>query len=134
MADKKYTKAFINQLEDFIAKLELQFPNEKDLKLLSVGISTLKMTNPSEIIRKYDSTIYKYKEPINERNEEYFLTNDFSNDEDSQNPSAGLRIQHIKNIITDGNVSKETKTVIWTYLNLLNKLHEKILDTRELYV
>lgn len=131
-----YMKSFIKQLDDLVTKLCHQFPTEQDIKYLSTLISGLKLINPYELVSQYYIKIYKYREFIEKKDEKYFIDNSFEDDidEDADKKVAQMKIDYFRNLIISGSVSKETKNVVWTYLNLLNKLIDRMIDNGEFKV
>ena len=116
-------KAFNKTLLKFIEELELKYPQETDISVYKNSIILLDKTNAKLVPYYYKIYVYIYKEYIDQKNEQFFLDNDF------QEHTGGsewclVRGMRLKNYWKD--LSDTSKDVVWEYFTTLNKLVENI--------
>lgn len=118
-------QAFNNVLIDFINDCILVFPEDNDFKKYKHGAEILKKYNPKKIPTIFKQYIQNYIPKISSKDEKFFLENDYS-EIDIVNQDNEL-IELIKKIkIYWVNLSDENKDKIWSYLNILIQLSNKL--------
>lgn len=118
---KKFNKTFNEFIDDII----LIFPNDSELRMYKKLISTALTFNSRLIINIFiDSVVLKYGTQLLEKDESFFLNNDYSDLIDSSQTEYNALIQKIKEywvIMND-----ENKDIIWKYFRVLILLSKKI--------
>lgn len=139
MASRKYIEMFLKQLDEFLDKLEARFPEEKDIQFLQTVVAIAQTSCPEEIIKQYHRYVFPYKKSIENRDENFLLSQQYSllisdlEERDGVNTQhTCLKIDYFKNLFKSERVDKDTKNAIWEYLRVLNKIIEKIISTNEL--
>tara|TARA_B110001469_G_C9547915_1_gene271889 strand:+ start:243 stop:614 length:372 start_codon:yes stop_codon:yes gene_type:complete len=115
--------AFNTQLINFTDELIILCPEEHDFKVFKNGILLLKRTNPRKIIELFNVYVVKYKESILEKNETFFLDNNYNDDIDTDD------IENLYSIINKlkkywCSLSDSNKETVWKYLQVLIKLND----------
>ena len=86
MVEKQsYLKIFITQFNNFIDDMILLCPEDNDFKVFKNGVSLLNRTNPRKILVLFDEYIEKYKDKISEKDETFFLLNEYDEIEKTEN-------------------------------------------------
>ena len=116
-------KAFNKTLLKFIEELELKYPEETDITVYKNSIILLDKTNPKLVPYYYKIYVYIYKQYIDDKNEDFFLDNDFK-EETGGSEWCLVRGMRLKNYLKD--LSDKSKDVVWEYFSTLNKLVENI--------
>lgn len=126
MANKSaIKKAFYkttDALFDDILKISENNDNYKKLKSYYNQYSLVKDMNSKIIIDSFVLSVYPFKEQIENRNEEFFTSNEFIKDTvdtDDFNFAVSLKT------MWKTNLSEENKKIIWDYFNVLMKLCQK---------
>ncbi len=119
-----YLKAFNNLVIKFNEDLIFTFPEENDFKVYKRGIMLINTANAKKICILFKEYMIYYKKKILDKDESFFLNNDYV--EIVNNSSEGVEgiIQKLKNYWT--NLSVVNKSKIWEYLNSLIKLSDMI--------
>ena len=132
MRKEECVNLFNVKLKEFINDLITVYPQDEDLYTFKTSISMLLLVNDKQVIKIFKDFVYpKYKDHILQRDENFFLTHDYTDDVNSvgQNESPEFTDQLIVKIksywktMTDDN-----KNVIWNYFTLLIKLVEKYIN------
>jgi hypothetical protein len=120
-----YLTAFNNLVIKFNDDLITTFPEENDFKVYKRGIMMLNMANAKKICSLYKNYMILYRTKIEENDESFFLTNDYT-EIVNNSKSEGVEgiIQKLKNYWTSLSVVNKVK--IWEYLNSLIKLSDMI--------
>ena len=116
-------KAFNKILLNFIEELENKYPEETDISIYKNSVILLDKTNPKLISNYYKIYVYIYKDYIDEKNESFFLNNDF-NEETGGSEWCFVRGMRLKKYWKD--LSDKSKDAVWEYFLTLNKLVENI--------
>ena len=116
--NKSYLNIFITQLTNFIDDLILIQPNDNDFKVFKNGISLLKRTNPRKILILFQNYINKYETKIIERDETFFLENQYN--EISKTENILEIMDKLKTYWNDMNDTNKEK--VWKYFEILLKL------------
>ena len=116
-------KAFNKILLNFIKELENKYPEETDISIYKNSVILLDKTNPKLISNYYKIYVYIYKDYIDEKNESFFLNNDF-NEETGGSEWCFVRGMRLKKYWKD--LSDKSKDAVWEYFLTLNKLVENI--------
>ena len=120
--NQSYLKIFITQLQNFIDDLILLYPSDNDFKVFKNGIGLLNRTNPRKIVTLFREYIDRYEERIMSRDETFFLQNDYSEIEKTENILESMN--KLKNYWKDLNDSNKEK--VWKYFELLIKLSKMV--------
>lgn len=135
MSHSKFVPVFMTQLTTFIKKLSERFPEEVDISNLHTIVDMLKSTQTVFIIRNYHKYVYVYKEKINAKDENFMMNDNYEhlvNDElNVDKGELSFKIDYFKHLFQK-KIDNETKENIWSYLILLNKLIDKINETKEI--
>ena len=120
-----YLTAFNNLVIKFNDDLITTFPEENDFKVYKRGIMMLNMANAKKICSLYKNYMILYRTKIEENDESFFLTNDYT-EIVNNSKSEGVEgiIQKLKNYWNTLSVVNKVK--IWEYLNSLIKLSDMI--------
>ena len=113
--------AFNTQLINFIDELILLCPEEYDFKVFKNGILLLKRTNPRKIIELFNVYVIKYKDSILEKNEQFFLDNNYTEIDTDDVENLYSIINKLKKYWCS--LSDSNKDTIWKYLHVLIKLN-----------
>jgi hypothetical protein len=129
----RYVPIFNKQIEKFLDQLEDRFPREKDIGLLKSGISVAKKTHPEHVVNNYYKHVYIYKESIEKEDENFFLDVKFVPKlDDIDKNEVQFKVQHFKKLFKSDDMDVKTKENIWVHLKLLNRLIDRIIETREI--
>ena len=134
MSQYRYTKLFNKKLNEFLDNLEDRFPKEKDITVLKSAVEIASATRPEYVVQVYKNFVDPYRKQIENEDEEYFMTEDLGHIiNNTDNASEAIKkIDYIKKLLASKQVSKEDKDCIWVSLKLLNKLLDKIIETKEI--
>lgn len=116
-------KAFNKTILKFIEELELKYSEDTDISVYKNSIILLDKTNAKLVPYYYKKYVYIYKEYIDNKNEQFFLDNDFQ-EETGGSEWCLVKGMRLKNYWKD--LSDTSKDVVWEYFNTLNKLVENI--------
>ena len=117
--------AFNTQLSTFIDELILLCPEDNDFKVFKNAFLLLKRSNPRQISVFFTRYICNFKKKILERDETFFLDNDYetvTKDIESTQENILMTINKLKNYWKD--LSETNKDNIWKYLSNLIKLND----------
>lgn len=110
----------INFLDDCI----LLFPQDKDFKVYKKGLEMLVKYNPRKINTIYKEYIELYRDKINNKDEDFFLNNEFEEVKKYKEDEIFNIINKLKNYwkhLDDNNKKK-----IWDWIDLLNKISDRL--------
>lgn len=128
---------FNNQIENMLKDLIKIMPEEIDIKIFYEKFQLAKKANPQKILLVFLSYIYPYKEKILKCDEEFFLSdnntnNIIYNNGEIQNSGvdADLIITKAINMkhIWKNKLSEPNKKTLWTYFKVLIILCEKYVN------
>tara|TARA_B100000900_G_scaffold416191_1_gene449890 strand:- start:10639 stop:11055 length:417 start_codon:yes stop_codon:yes gene_type:complete len=130
----KFYNMFNDTLSNFIKDLINVFPNDNDFKLFKTSSNIVKMANYKKPLELFNLGLNdEFKKNIREKNEDFFLNNDYSdvlNNEDLQkegdvnNDINNQLILKLKNYWKE--LDDENKETVWKYFTILLKLCDKI--------
>ena len=115
---------FNNILINFIDDCILVFPEEDDFKVFKRGLNVLIKFNPKKILNIYKQYLVLYRKKIEEKNEEFFLENDYDIVKKYNDKEIFDIINKIKKYWMT--LNKNNKDKIWAYLLLLTQISDKI--------
>jgi|UniRef100_A0A6C0CVD5 hypothetical protein len=124
--NKKWVNVFNEKFSEFIKDLIETFPDDKDFKLCKQSFTLLQMVDEKKPVEMFQIYAMKYKEKIMNKEESFFLKHDFKEElssSDDQNFSVELLLK-LKECWK--NLEQKNKDVIWSYLELLYKVENKI--------
>ena len=114
---------FNEQLLNFLQEMSNLYPDDKKLSNFYYTVELMKKTNPREIMNQFKLHVYPFKQQILEKDENFFLTDKFT---DSIKSQSGIsEILRIKQIWMDGNLSNHDKECIWNYFKVFIYLIDK---------
>jgi hypothetical protein len=118
--------AFNNQIESFSKEICEVFPNDTDLKMGHNMIILLKKTNPRKLLNIYNIYAEEFKDKIYNKEESFFLENDFNSIAEKNNKkeytfSLVVKLKEYWSKLSDSN-----KEIIWKYFIVLGKLSDKL--------
>lgn len=124
--NKKWVNVFNEKFSEFIKDLIETFPDDKDFKLCKQSFTLLQMVDEKKPVEMFQIYAMKYKERIMNKEENFFLKHDFKEElERSDDPNFSVELllklkQCWKTLV------QKNKDVIWSYLELLYKIENKI--------
>jgi hypothetical protein len=114
-----YLTAFNTQVENFTKELGNLYPNDKDIDLAITSLSLLKKTNPRKIHNLIMSSMKSYRTQIFAKDDKFFLDRTFDLEQNYFDTMINLKAYW-------NGMSENTKKTIWTYLQVLFKLSDKM--------
>jgi len=116
---------FNNLLDEFINKMKIQFPHEKNIKKYHSTFSMAKMYDKSIPIKIFMSSSSKFKNEIKNKDEEFFKNRKtFTN-----------RLEHYSNITSEmglinhwDNLDINSRNAIWEYIQTLYVMGEMYIN------
>lgn len=115
----KFNDTFVELLDDLIRV----FPEDGDFKMYKLGLQTALMTDDALAMRIFAEEVgAKYATYITERNEAFFLEQDYSEYKDQYSDAAEI-IHKLKKCWVS--LGTEERDVIWRYLRVLTLLQRK---------
>lgn len=135
MQQSRYVPMFCTKLTELLSKLEDRFPEEQDFGFLHTAIMWAVQGGQQEtVVKEYHNYVYKYKDAINKKDENFFLENDYKSvieGLESDAKEGKLKVDHFRKMFTSKRVTDNDKKNAWTYLSLLNKLIDGIIKNKE---
>ena len=124
--------AFNTQLINLLNNLCEMYPNDNDIHFSSTTIHFLKKSNPRQLHIICDKYISVYSKEIKEKNDSFFLNNNYR---EHYSYKSSEDINHIEKIIDTlkkywKTMDDESKENIWKYMQVLQILNDKIKDQR----
>jgi hypothetical protein len=121
----KWINVFNEKFDEFIKDLIQTFPDDKDFKLCKNSFHLLKMVDHTKPVQMFKAYALKYQNQISIRDEQFFMNHDFKEEIESSETNLSLDVlKRVKLYWID--LDAENKQIIWSYLNLLYKLNDKI--------
>lgn len=118
---KAFNNVFLSLLDDCI----IVFPNDPEFKKYKKGAKLLDTFNPRKAAQVYKDYSFVYREKINNKDERFFIQNDYSDIQEVQEDNEIVKfIEKIKSCWLQ--LSDENKEKIWKYLQTLSILSDKI--------
>lgn len=124
--NKTILSAFNNTLDKFIHELIRSFPAEKKFVVFKNAIKLVQKVNPRKVLILFIEYISPYKDKLLQRDEEFFLNNNYINIINKTNASkenAWVLIDKIKVYWKD--INQQNKDIIWDYFKVLITLAYK---------
>ena len=115
---------FNNIILNFIDDCILVFPEEDDFKVFKRGLNVLIKFNPKKILNIFKQYLVLYRQKIEEKNEDFFLENDYDIVKKYNDKEIFDIINKIKKYWKTLNNNNKDK--IWEYLVLLVQISDKI--------
>ena len=124
--NKKWVNVFNEKFSEFIKDLIETFPDDKDFKLCKQSFTLLQMVDEKKPVEMFQIYAMKYKERIMNKEENFFLKHDFKEElERSDDPNFSVELL-LKLKQCWKTLEQKNKDVIWSYLELLYKIENKI--------
>jgi hypothetical protein len=124
--NKKWVNVFNEKFSEFIKDLIETFPDDKDFKLCKQSFTLLQMVDEKKPAEMFQIYAMKYKERIMNKEENFFLKHDFKEElEKSDDPNFSVELL-LKLKQCWKTLEQKNKDVIWSYLELLYKIENKI--------
>lgn len=124
--NKKWVNVFNEKFSEFIKDLIETFPDDKDFKLCKQSFTLLQMVDDKKPAEMFQIYAMKYKERIMNKEENFFLKHDFKEElEKSDDPNFSVELL-LKLKQCWKTLEQKNKDVIWSYLELLYKIENKI--------
>ncbi len=126
---------FCKKLTELLSKLEDRFPEEEDFGLLHTALLWAMQGGQQErVVQEYYTYVFKYRDAIDNKDEDAVLNNDYNSvitelKADAQ--QGKLKVEHFRKMFQSERVTEKDKGVAWTYLKLLNKLMDGIIENNE---
>ena len=116
---------FNTQIVNFANTLSERFPNDVELRMAKDAILLMKQANPRKNLELFRQYGYIYKEPILNKDENFIINTNFVSDLSIDNKEYAMGIMNkLKQYW--GEIDDLEKSNIWSYLNVLIKLVDKI--------
>ena len=129
----QFHELFNNKLTEFLKELVQTFPNDPDFKLFQASVRVLRLADEKKPLELFNSGLTdEYKENIRNKNEAFFLNNDYSdvlnnenlkqlnnNDNDVNNKLINKLKDYWKDLDTDN------RTTVWEYFTILLKICDR---------
>ena len=120
--------AFNTQLINLLNNLCEMYPNDNDIHFSSTTIRFLKKSNPRQLYTICDKYISMYSKEIMEKDDLFFLENNYSK---HYNNKPTDDINHIERIIDNlkkywETMDSDSRENIWKYMQVLQVLNNKI--------
>jgi len=119
MSKKILIDAFFNQYEDFLNQLKDVYPDDPDWKLYLTGLAIFRRTNPLIVAQKTWKWVSKFEETIKNRDEKFFLTMDYSEYTEGEEPLEQT-IEKLRNMWTA--LDAHNRKVVWDFVNNITTL------------
>ena len=124
--NKKWVNVFNEKFSEFIKDLIETFPDDKDFKLCKQSFTLLQMVDEKKPVEMFQIYAMKYKERIMNKEENFFLKHDFKEElERSDDPNFSVELL-LKLKQCWKTLEQKNKNVIWSYLELLYKIENKL--------
>ena len=118
---KKFNLTIDNLVNDII----LVFPDYEYLRVFKEKFNLLIKFNVRKPIEYFKNSIYIYKEPIVNRNEDFFIKRNYNEDIKDLQYDSHWSLDQVLNLKDLWNeLDDENKNIIWIYFNVLIKLVE----------
>ena len=120
--------AFNKLLLNFVEDLILTFPEESKFEVFKNALIALQKVNPRKVHTIFSSNLESFKEHILNKNEQFFLNNEYTEILNQSNDSVNINelIIKLKSYWRNNTLSDENKEKIWKYLNNLIKLSDMV--------
>ena len=124
--NKTILSAFNNTLYKFVHELISSFPAERKFVVFKNAIKLVQKVNPRKVLILFIEYISPYKDKLIQRDEDFFLNNNYINIINKTNASkenAWTLIDKIKVYWKD--INQQNKDIIWDYFKVLITLAYK---------
>jgi hypothetical protein len=109
--------AFYEQLNGLIKELSEMYPEDPDFPLYLTGISLMKSSNPSLIIKSVHEHTSQFEDKIREHNDSFFLDYSFSEFEGQVNSNIFVKLKEYVS-----GMSSQSKENVWKYVENITRL------------
>lgn len=124
--NKKWIDVFNQKFEEFIKDMILIYPDDKDFKLMKNSFNLLKLADDKKPFEMFSKFGAKFEEPVLSRDEQFFLSNSYSDIRAEESNLTDDLINKLKGYWT--NLSEDNKEAIWKYLEIFFKLKNTLLS------
>ena len=119
---EQFIKVWNTSLKQFLTDLQHTFPNEKIFKQAMAAVPAILMVDKSKIVRNFYKYASRYEEYVNTKNEQFFLSCDFSEEQEhSDDGSHLLAIIGRLRALWIG-MTPQNKESMWNWISKLYKL------------
>ncbi len=120
----QYLDKFNETFVLFIKDLVQAFPSDAEFKLYQIALQGITFTDP-DLVREmfHDHVTLKYEKEIVNKDEQFFLQQDFSSYEQKYAKASSI-IQKLKS--SWALLNEENREIVWKYLKVLLVLDKKI--------
>lgn len=125
-ANKKWITVFNQKFEEFIKDLILIYPDDKDFKLMKNSFNLLKLADDKKPFEMFCRFGGGFEEPVKNRDEKFFLTNDYKDISAQESNLTQELISKLKKYWSD--LTEDNKDTIWRYLEVFFKLKNTIIQ------
>ena len=130
---EKYKDLFMKHLKNFLFQLHNKFPEDRFLEISAKGIVA---TSETRIIKEFGQHIMLYKDKIEEADDDFFISTDFSDhwvedESDVTLEEFHFKMDYIKGIWISKGITREDKKIIWKYLMGFINIYEKYAVARD---
>ena len=112
--------AFNNQLIEFADDLILLYPEDNDFRTFKTHIQLMQKVNARKMLNLFKEYCIPYTQEILNKDEDFFLNNNYNQDNDSDNL---IIIKKLKNYWN--NINNNNREIIWKYFEVLITLSTK---------
>ena len=112
MNTEELVRLFKERLEAFLNILIEQFPKEKDLILIQLGLRS-NMVNMEECLNEFTSIILPHKDMVLNKNEDFFLTKCKALLSGTKIDSE--QVDHLKRIWTSDTLTEDDRENLWKW-------------------
>ena len=116
--------AFTNQLSNLMNELHELYPNDRDIETKKTAMEFIKKTNPRLLANGFKKYVYPYKKKIMEKDEEFFMNNNYDKEVDTSRPDIVKIIMNLKKYWDE--IGEKNRNTIWLYFQVMIKLVEKL--------
>lgn len=119
---------FNNKLNEFLKQLINTFPDDPDFKLFQTSVRVIRLANEKKPLELFNLGLTDdYKNNIRNKNEEFFLNNDYkdvlNNNEVNNNDVNNKLINKLKGYWS--NLDEDNKKIVWDYFTILLKICDR---------
>lgn len=125
MSKKIYLDAFYDQYEDFLQQMTEVFPGDPDWMRFRTGVAVFRRANPRVLVEKTWTYVAPFEETIRTRDENFFLTHDFSGVAKKPEPlrQTIAKLKYMWMQLTPSN-----RSIVWDYITNITYLAKRCSD------
>lgn len=126
---QQFTKVWNTTLTQFLTTLQSTFPNEKIFKQAMAAIPAILMVDKTKIVRNFYKYSSRYESYVENKNEEFFLSCDFSQEQQHSDDGSHLLaiIGSLRGLWIS--MTPQNKEAMWNWISKLYKLAKIICST-----